>query len=71
MTAVARDKGREDPFSVTGAIPGLIQRCQNGSEVRWYEDPRHPGVRDWGIDNVIHVRNVNLPNRKRSIFSYT
>ena len=43
-TAVARDEGREYPFSVTGAIPGLIQRCQNGSEVTVVRRPSSPGI---------------------------
>ena len=41
---VARDKARGDPFRVTGAIPGLIQRCQNGSEVTVVRGPSPPRI---------------------------
>ena len=44
MTAVARDEGREDPSRMTGAIPGLIQRCQNGSEVTVLRGPSSHGI---------------------------
>ena len=57
MTSWARYEGREDPFSVTGAIPGARQRCQNGSEVTVHRDPSPPGIegllvtlsRRWGV----------------------
>ena len=41
---VARDEARGDPFSVTAAIPGLIQRFQNGSEVTVVRGPSSPGI---------------------------
>ena len=44
VTSWARYEGREDPFSVTGAIPGLMQRCHNGSEVTVVRGPSPPGI---------------------------
>ena len=51
MTAVAMDEGQEDPFGVTGAIPGLIQRCQNGSEVTVVRGPSPPGIH--GLETIM------------------
>ena len=52
VTSWARYEGREDPFSVTGAIPGARQRCQNGSEFTVHRDPSPPGIEGLGTTQL-------------------
>ena len=43
VTSWARGEARGVPFRVSGAIPGLIRRCQNGSEGTVVRGPSPPG----------------------------
>ena len=46
------NKAQGDPFSVTGGIPGLIQRCQNGFEVTVVRGPSSSG--SYRLCTILH-----------------